>query len=39
MNLKDVLVVILAAIVTGALLWTLCGKAAWSGRPLPDGSS
>lgn len=29
MNLKDVLVVILAAIVTGALLWTLCGKAAW----------
>ena len=25
MNLKDVLVVILAAIVTGALLWTLCG--------------
>ena len=30
MNLKDVLVVILAAIVTGALLWTLRGKAAWS---------
>ena len=29
MNLKDVLVVILAAIVPAALLWTLCGKAPW----------
>ena len=29
MNLRDVVVVILAAIVTGVLFWALCGKAAW----------
>ena len=29
MNLKDVLVVILAAIVTGALLCTFSGEEAW----------
>ena len=29
MNMRDEVVVILAAIVTGALFWALCGKAAW----------
>lgn len=29
MNMRDEVVVILAAIVTGALFWALCGKTAW----------
>ncbi len=29
MNMRDEVVVILAAIVTGALFWALCGKATW----------
>lgn len=29
MNLRDAVVVILAAIVMGVLFWALCGKAAW----------
>ena len=29
MNLRDAVVVILAAVLTGLLFWALCGKAAW----------